>query len=538
MNHSGQKKNMISVLFSVTVLLFIAFFLYMAIWEHVSIYRSEETRGYHVITDVQSQLVDDASAPIGVRKVYRWILEPEQVKGSSLLFNIPHHEIEVFFDDTLVYRLTGAESNRVGSNVSSNWCFVYAGPERTGQTVTVVLTPLFAAAMDKNPEFLFGSHWSVLQDVVCSELPLLILSALCILIGLFVFWTHLYFRRVEHQDTARLNHLGLFSVMLGLWKLTDLGCMTMLFPQHSMAIGYISVGALFLTGVCLLNYLQSLFVEERQRGMQLLSLCATLACLAVLALQVLGISEIRQNLVVSHVVLIVSILSLPAMALLNRVIYKDWGLRGSWKLLLLLTVGILLDLMLYYRNNHNGAISFAIMSFIVYTLVIFLRSVQAATRKAYTDSRTGLVNRTRWNELMNAPSPTTKQYAILVVDLNGLKRVNDTQGHDAGDRMILALSDILRNSLPRSSVICRWGGDEFTALLTGVSRDLLEQHMQVLYANAESYNRDHPELPVHFAVGTALSAEHPGLSMPQLFHLADEDMYRNKQQWYEKTRIE
>ena len=139
---------------------------------------------------------------------------------------------------------------------------------------------------------------------------------------------------------------------------------------------------------------------------------------------------------------------------------------------------------------------------------------------------------------MNAPSTTTKQYAILVVDLNGLKRVNDTQGHDAGDQMILALSDILRNSLPRSSVICRWGGDEFTALLTGVSRDLLEQHMQVLYANAESYNQDHPELPVHFAVGTALSAEHPGLSMPQLFHLADEDMYRAKQQWYEKNRIE
>ena len=139
-------------------------------------------------------------------------------------------------------------------------------------------------------------------------------------------------------------------------------------------------------------------------------------------------------------------------------------------------------------------------------------------------------------ELMNTPASATEQYAILVVDLNGLKRVNDTLGHEAGDQMIVALSHILRNSLPRSSVICRWGGDEFTALLTGVSRELLDQHLQVLFANGESYNLDHPELPVHFAVGTALSSEHPGLSKAQLFQQADEDMYRNKQLWYANKR--
>ena len=538
MNHSGRQKSVFTVLFSVTILLFFAFFLYMGTSEQVSVYRSEETRGYQVITDVQTELVSDDTAPVGVRKVYRWVLEPEQVKGSSLLFNIPHHEIEVFFGDELVYRLTGAESNRIGGNVSSNWCFVYAGPERTGQAVTVILTPLFEAAMDKTPEFLFGSHWSVMQSVVRSELPVLILSALCILIGLFVFWTFLYFRRLKNQEAANLNYLGLFSVMIGLWKLTDLRCMTLLYPQHSMAIGYISVGALFLTGLCLLNYFRTLFVPERQTGMYVLSFCGSLTCLTVLAMQVLGIAEIRQNLIISHVLLILSILSLPGMAVFNRVVYKDWGLRRSWKLLLLLAAGITVDLLLYYRNNANGAISFSIMNFILYTLIIFLSSVQEATRKAYTDSRTGLVNRARWNELMNTRISAAKQYAILVVDLNGLKRVNDTLGHDAGDQMILALSEILRNSLPRSSVICRWGGDEFAALLTGVNRERLDQHMQVLFANGKSYNLEHPELPVHFAVGTALSSEHPGLSQAQLFQLADEDMYRSKQLWYTNNRTE
>lgn len=538
MNHSERQPKIFTAFFSVTILLFFAFLLYMGTSEHVSVYRSEEARGYRVITDVQTEMVSDDSAPTGVRKVYRWVLEPEQVKGSSLLFNISHHEIAVFFGDELVYRLTGAESNRIGSNVSNNWCFVYAGPERTGQAVTVILTPMFEAAMGKDPEFLFGSHWSVMQSVVSRELPTLILSFLCVLIGLIVFWTFLHFRMVEHQETVKLNYLGLFSVMLGLWKLADLRCMTLLYPQHSMAIGYISVGALFLAGLCLLNYFRTLFVAERQKGMQLLSFFGSLACLAVLAMQVLGITEIRQNLIISHVQLIVSIVSLPAMALFNRVVYKNWGLRDSWKLLLLLPVGISLDLLLYYRNNGNGALSFSIVSFVIYTLIIFLSSIQDATRKAYTDSRTGLVNRARWNEIMNAQVSAAEQYAILVVDLNGLKKVNDTLGHEAGDRMILALSDILRDSLPRSSVICRWGGDEFAALLTGVNRELLDQHMQVLFAKGETYNLEHPELPVHFAAGTALSSAHPGLSRTQLFHLADEDMYRNKQLWYANNRID
>lgn len=147
-----------------------------------------------------------------------------------------------------------------------------------------------------------------------------------------------------------------------------------------------------------------------------------------------------------------------------------------------------------------------------HALIVFMNSVQDSTQKAYTDSRTGLVNRTRWNQVMNARTSDEAQYAILVIDLNGLKKANDTLGHEAGDQMIVALSEILRNSLPRSSMICRWGGDEFAALLSGMDRERLEQHIRMLYAQGESYNQKHPELPVHFAIGVALSSEHPGLS--------------------------
>lgn len=526
-----RQNNLSALLFTVTIAAFFVFFLYMGIAERVTVFQPEQTHSYSTLTDLDLETVEDHTAPAGVRKIYRGILAPELSQESCLCFNIAHHDIQVYFDDVLVYSLTGADSNRIGSNVSSNWCSVHVGQVHAGESVTVVLIPLFEAAISKNPVFLLGSHYAIAIDVLSGELPLLILSALCVLLGLFVFAVFLYFRFIAKTETNGMNYLGLFSTSIGLWKLTDLRCMPLLLPRHAMAIGYISIGSLFLTALCLMAYFSSLFRKDRQRILLLFSCISSVTCLAVLISQVLGITEIRQNLVYSHILLIASILSVPVNALFNRIFYKDWGLLRSWRLLLILLVGISLDLVLYYRNNGNGLLSFSIMGLIVYTLIIFLNSVQDATRKAYTDSRTGLVNRTRWNELMNS-STIADPYAILVVDLNGLKRVNDTLGHEAGDQMIYHLSGILRSTLPRSSVICRWGGDEFTILLPGVNRTQVDQQIASLYTATELYNASAPELPIHFAIGSALSSEHPGISRTDLFRLADEDMYRRKQLWY------
>ena len=138
---------------------------------------------------------------------------------------------------------------------------------------------------------------------------------------------------------------------------------------------------------------------------------------------------------------------------------------------------------------------------------------------------------------MHSTIPIPEPYAILVVDLNGLKRVNDTLGHEAGDQMILQLSNILRNTLPRSSVICRWGGDEFAVMLTGMNRIQVDQQVNSLFTATQLHNANTPELPISFAIGTALSSEHPDISRSDLFRLADDEMYRNKQIWYTQQLV-
>lgn len=520
------------ILFSLTLVLFFSFFVYMATCESISIFQLEQTHHYNTLTDFERSLQYDETAPAGVIKIYRGILAPELSKESCLGFYISHHNVDVYFDDVLVYQLAGAESNRIARNVSSNWCFVHAGQDHSGEAVTVIMTPLLEAAVSKEPTFLLGSHYSVAMDILVGELLLLVLSALLILLGLFVVVVSLYFSFIQKSGNSGTNYLGLFSIALGTWKITDLQSMPLLYPEYAMAFGYISVGALFLTSLILLMYFRTLFVKERQGLLLLLSISASLVCLYALTMQIFGITEIRQNLIFSHALLIITIVSIPLAALLNRIRYQSWGIHRSWRLLILLFAGIGLDLLIYYLSNGSARISFSIISFVIYTLIVFIKSVQESTRKVYTDSRTGLENRTRWNELINGNAPLPEPYAILVIDLNGLKQVNDTLGHESGDQMIYELSCILRNTLPRNCVICRWGGDEFTVLLTGINRAMLDHHIDSLITAKDAYNQNVPELPIHFAVGAVLSEEHPGISRSELFRLADEEMYRNKQLWY------
>ena len=156
---------------------------------------------------------------------------------------------------------------------------------------------------------------------------------------------------------------------------------------------------------------------------------------------------------------------------------------------------------------------------------------------AYQDSRTGLYNKARWNELMHADTGMTEPAGILVLDLNGLKRINDTFGHEAGDVMISAFADILKNILPSSSVICRWGGDEFAVWFPKVSKQKMDDYTEAIKHAVQEYNSTDPQAKISFAAGKILSEEHPGKTRSELFHLADEQMYINKRKWYEDRKV-
>jgi diguanylate cyclase (GGDEF)-like protein len=145
------------------------------------------------------------------------------------------------------------------------------------------------------------------------------------------------------------------------------------------------------------------------------------------------------------------------------------------------------------------------------------------------DMLTGVMNRNEMNNyvdwLSTLPDHQKKSVGIIFSDLNGLKRVNDTQGHEAGDMLLKNAASVLRKLFDARNIY-RAGGDEFVVILTNVSQEHMEEKARELYQVAAGY----PD--VSFAIGC--SYETDSGQIHRALALADERMYEDKKRYYAK----
>ena len=139
-----------------------------------------------------------------------------------------------------------------------------------------------------------------------------------------------------------------------------------------------------------------------------------------------------------------------------------------------------------------------------------------------TDALTGLKNRTAMLQTMSRIEGAA--CGIVNLDLNGLKTVNDTMGHDAGDRLLILAAEALKKVYYVGD-IHRTGGDEFIVLLPGIGEETFYRKLERFKAAMEKNNE------VRFAIGAYWSDGSMALSTA--FRMADDAMYADKKAFYQ-----
>jgi diguanylate cyclase (GGDEF)-like protein len=144
------------------------------------------------------------------------------------------------------------------------------------------------------------------------------------------------------------------------------------------------------------------------------------------------------------------------------------------------------------------------------------------------DPLTGLYNRIYFEEEISRIEKTRYgTVGILSCDVDGLKLVNDTLGHDQGDRLLAAAAQVIRSSFREGDLAARIGGDEFAIILPNTTESAVENACQRIQEAVESYNAITPELPLSISVGFAIrNGSHKNLK--DVFKEADNHMYRKK----------
>jgi TonB family protein len=156
---------------------------------------------------------------------------------------------------------------------------------------------------------------------------------------------------------------------------------------------------------------------------------------------------------------------------------------------------------------------------------------------AYRDDLTGLYNRRLLSELLRdgwaALLERHGTVALMVLDLDLFKEVNDTWGHIAGDHALRAAAEQLRRHLRESDMLIRYGGDEFVAVLPGIAEDevegLVDRARRALAVNRFRPNDRTPpvDLPIAFSHGVAV-APRDGVSGEEVLRRADARLYEEK----------
>jgi diguanylate cyclase (GGDEF)-like protein len=156
-----------------------------------------------------------------------------------------------------------------------------------------------------------------------------------------------------------------------------------------------------------------------------------------------------------------------------------------------------------------------------------LRAFERSQLQASTDSLTGLTNRRAAEEVLANLMSVDSAFAVVMADLDFFKRLNDTQGHEAGDRALKLFADTARSVVRDRDHVVRWGGEEFALLLPGVNAERAAEVVgRLRIALAQQ----------HLLSGSPVFTSSYGISdstmtrdRETLIRLADEALYRSKQ---------
>ena len=160
-----------------------------------------------------------------------------------------------------------------------------------------------------------------------------------------------------------------------------------------------------------------------------------------------------------------------------------------------------------------------------------LENIEKITNNANRDFLTGVYNRKYFHaniqEYFQEAKQNGQNFGIAMVDIDNLKSINDTYGHDAGDNVIVGLSWILTTSVDAKDIVARFGTEEFCILLKDISPNSIKEKFESIRAKVEKFSIKEHEEQISFTVSIGVVTS-PEDSLDETLNTADMFLYNAK----------
>ncbi len=189
---------------------------------------------------------------------------------------------------------------------------------------------------------------------------------------------------------------------------------------------------------------------------------------------------------------------------------------------------------MFYTLNYGITLFSVVLSlsiFITQALTLHNRLLQQnrlLEKLSTTDTLTGLSNRRIVTNFFEFSAQESIPFCAILGDIDDFKKINDTYGHDCGDRVLVTVADIFRSCTRENDIVCRWGGEEILVILPDCSlpnaRKIAVRIKNTLSASSVSYEGQ--SIHVTMTLGVASSDE--ASDMHRIVQIADNNLYYGK----------
>lgn len=497
--------------------------------------------GYEILTAYSVHTVEDSSAPVGVRTEYLFHFNDLPENGKTLLFHTKHQNVEVYVNGSCIYRLAPNENNLFGKTPGNDWNTIPVYASDAGADFKIDIIPVYESSLDIEPTFYFGSVLSIWVDLIGKNIITFVLSLVAVFLG--ILFSLFVFTNYRHSKINKsLLMMGIFSLNIGIWKIADIDATGLLFP-HSIALAYLPYFTLFLVCIPFILYVKELFTNKENIFWYLPCFLSIFVILVSVILQLTHVADFRQVLWMNHTVM-GSIVVLILLMIIYEI--KTAGLHGQLKTTIFgmgcCLIGLIADLMIYYTSHGTSATLLGMLGFTVYISVLGIKSFREARRlmaigmqakhfkqMAYHDQLTGLYNRAAYAEYISHSNFNPEDHIVVMLDLNNLKRCNDTQGHEMGDRYITNSATLIEQVFGTVGKCYRMGGDEFCVLLNKISLRECAARVKRLHEEVSRHNQEHPtNFTIQIACGYEAYNKDIDYDLNDTLRRADKMMYHEK----------
>lgn len=498
------------------------------------------------LTDLGSYMDEEK----GVLSIYYQL--PELRKDTSLIYRSKDVSTTVYIEGKVIYKTSVYESNWYNASPGNLWNIATIHADDSEKRMELQIR----MAYDKNAitvdSLMLGDKSDIILNLLYNNLFDIITSLLLILIGVVLIILNF----LPSYGQARTDHslfwLGLFALMTGVWCLIETN-MLQFCVRDMRKLQLIDNMLMIVDSMPLLLYMNCEHNIFKYRSMRILSYANIGYILACVFLHITNLRDIHYMLNGAVLLMIITDVSLfiwVLARLIRRIkekkpilssVLQALGVSSLWVLAILEAIrSIHAD-----RIDRAGLIRIGMLLLCLfwsassqiktYKLVIQGLKYDLVSKLAYSDGLTGVGNRTAFIEKLDeyvqkAETSTIRKLGIVYFDVNNLKKVNDTQGHEIGDKLIQVAAMVINQSFGTFGECYRIGGDEFAVLMEGKEpeSDYKKGH-ELFEQQLTEQNRDgNYPFDIRIAHGFSICDELTHEKIDEAISTADNRMYEDK----------